>query len=184
MAQVQGISYQILRSRRRTVAIEITGQGNVLVRSPVGMDDEEVRRFVESKAGWIRKHLDRRAAQAPGPKLTAAELAALKQEAQQVFAGRVAHFAPLVGVHYGRITVRHQCSRWGSCSAKGNLNFNCLLLLAPPEVLDYVVVHELCHRKEMNHGPAFWAAVETVLPDYRENRKWLRENGRILMEGL
>ena len=94
---------------------------------------------------------------------------------------RVAHFAPLVGVDYGSITIRSQKTRWGSCSSKGNLNFNCLLLLAPPEVLDYVVVHELCHRKQMNHSPRFWAEVGRVLPDYKIRVKWLKENGSRLM---
>ena len=87
-----------------------------------------------------------------------------------------------VGVTYGRITIRNQRTRWGSCSAKGNLNFNCLLMKAPPEVLDYVVVHELCHRLEMNHSPRFWAQVERVLPDYKVSRKWLREHGNELMD--
>ena len=90
-------------------------------------------------------------------------------------------FAPLVGVTYGRITIRSQHTLWGSCSSKGNLNFNCLLMLTPPEVLDYVVVHELCHRKEMNHSARFRAEVEHVLPDYEIQRKWLRENGTALI---
>lgn len=86
-------------------------------------------------------------------------------------------YAKQIGVTYGRITIRNQKTRWGSCSSKGNLNFNCLLMLTPPEVIDYVVVHELCHRKEMNHSGAFWAEVEKVLPDYKEQVKWLKENG-------
>lgn len=94
-----------------------------------------------------------------------------------VFRIIVEYFARQVGVDYGRITIRNQKTRWGSCSSKGNLNFNCLLMLAPAEILDYVVVHELCHRKEMNHSKAFWAEVEKVLPDYRESVKWLKEKG-------
>ena len=89
-----------------------------------------------------------------------------------------------MGVDYGQITIRSQKTRWGSCSSKGNLNFNCLLLLAPPEVLDYVVVHELCHRKEMNHSPRFWAEVARVMPDYKVRRKWLKDNGNGLMQLL
>ncbi len=96
----------------------------------------------------------------------------------------MAHFAPLVGVSYGRITIRNQRTRWGSCSGKGNLNFNCLLMLAPPEVLDYVVVHELCHRKEMNHSPRFWAEVARVLPDYQQRRRWLKEHGGALVQRM
>ena len=80
--------------------------------------------------------------------------------------------------------MRRQRSKWGSCSSAGNLNFNCLLLLAPLEVLDYVVVHELCHRLEMNHSPRFWAEVRRVLPDYEAARGWLREEGGSLMARL
>ena len=93
----------------------------------------------------------------------------------------LALYAPLVGVDYGRVTLRMQKTRWGSCSPQGNLNFNILLMLAPAQVLDYVVVHELCHRLEMNHSPAFWAQVERVLPDYRQRRKWLKDFGGSLM---
>ena len=82
---------------------------------------------------------------------------------------------------WGRITIRCQKTRWGSCSAKGNLNFNCLLMLSPPQVQTYVVVHELAHRKHMDHSPAFWAEVETVLPDYRDSVRWLKTNGGKLL---
>ena len=94
---------------------------------------------------------------------------------------RVRHYADLIGVSYGRITIRNQKSKWGSCSAKGNLNFNCLLMLCPSEVLDYVVIHELCHRKEMNHSPKFWAEVEKYVPDHKTQRKWLKDEGSKLI---
>ena len=93
-------------------------------------------------------------------------------------------WAPTVGKSYGRVTIREQRTRWGSCSAQGNLNFNCLLMLAPPEVLDSVVVHELCHRKEPNHSKRFYAEVLRVLPDYRARQKWLKENGHRLLARL
>lgn len=87
------------------------------------------------------------------------------------------YFAPLVGVTYNRIFIKEQKTRWGSCSSLGNLNFNWKLILLDEELLDYVVVHELAHRKQMNHSPAFWAEVERILPDWRERRRWLREKG-------
>ncbi|MBQ6684544.1 MAG: M48 family metallopeptidase, partial [Firmicutes bacterium] len=92
---------------------------------------------------------------------------------------RVAHYAPLVGVDYGRITIRNQKTRWGSCSSQGNLNFNCLLMLFPDEVIDSVVVHELCHRKHMNHSAKFYKEVERVFPEYRKWHQWLNENGKV-----
>ena len=94
------------------------------------------------------------------------------------------HFAPSIGVTFGRITIRRQRTKWGSCSSKGNLNFNVLLMLAPPDILDYIVVHELCHRRELNHSAHFWSEVEKVMPDYREKEKWLKENGGALMDRL
>ena len=89
---------------------------------------------------------------------------------------RVAHFAPLVGRQPGRITIREQKTRWGSCSGKGNLNFNWKLIMAPPQVLDYVVIHELCHLYEFNHSPRFWALVAAQMPDYEIWKKWLKNH--------
>ncbi len=93
-------------------------------------------------------------------------------------------FSELINVDYGRITIRHQRTRWGSCSSKGNLNFNCLLMLTPEYVQDYVVVHELAHRKEMNHSSKYWSIVESVLPDYKDAKKWLKENGKELIQRM
>ena len=105
----------------------------------------------------------------------------LANQALAWFPPRVRIFADQIGVRVGRTTIRNQKTRWGSCSAQGNLNFNCLLMLCPPEIRDYVIVHELCHRLEMNHSPRFWAAVEKVLPDYRQRRKWLKTEGQAIL---
>ena len=123
-------------------------------------------------------------AASPVQPLTMEDIQKLADEALRVIPGRVAHYASLVGVTYGRITVRNQKTRWGSCSSKGNLNFNCLLMLAPPEILDYVVVHELCHRKQMNHSPKFWAEVAAVIPDYKTREKWLKTEGTRIMRRM
>ena len=175
------IEYQIKRSSRRTLAIHITSEGAVEVRCPMTMPKTTVESFVESKRGWIEKNLQALSAKPKEPKLTEAERQTLARQAGEVFLERAAYYAPLVGVSFGRITIRCQRSRWGSCSSKGNLNFNYLLMLSPPEVLDYVVVHELCHRKEMNHSPRFWAEVERVMPDYRVHKQWLKDHGSQLM---
>ena len=103
--------------------------------------------------------------------VTLDKIKALADQALKIIPARVEYFARIIGVTYGNITIRNQKTRWGSCSSKGNLNFNCLLMLAPPEVLDYVVVHELCHRKQMNHSKAFWTEVENVFPDYKKSIK-------------
>ncbi|MBR5834889.1 MAG: M48 family metallopeptidase [Bacteroidales bacterium] len=141
---------------------------------------EEIKRFVESKAGWIEKHLSNLTAQEQ-QKLTDQELRALREKARTLVTERVQFYAPLIGVTYNQIAIRAQHTRWGSCSSKGNLNFNCLLALVPPEVLDYVVVHELCHRKELNHSDRFWNEVGKILPDYKDRKKWLKDNGSNLI---
>ena len=176
------MQYTIVRTARKTIAIQITPDGRVVVRCPKRMSKAAVEQFVASKRSWIETHLEKRGPMQPV--LTEAELAALVARARIVFAQRAAWFATLVGVDYGRISIRKQHTRWGSCSGKGNLNFNCLLLLAPEPVLDYVVVHELCHRKQMNHSPAFWAEVERILPDYRQRRDWLKTHGNALISRL
>ena len=112
------------------------------------------------------------------------ELNELKRKAKSIIPERAAYYAALIGVSYGRISIRSQRTKWGSCSAKGNLNFNCLLMLAPPEVLDSVVVHELCHRKEMNHSKQFYDEVLRVFPEYKKWNKWLKDNGAALMARL
>lgn len=177
--------YELIRSDRKTIAIQIKGDGLVIVRAPLRMPAAQIRQFVASKADWIASHLaqTRRPKQVEPP-FTAEELHQLADIAVQDLPRRVAHYAALVGVAYGRITIRAQKTRWGSCSAKGNLNFNCLLMLCPEDVRDYVVVHELCHRKELNHSKRFWNEVARVMPDYRERKKWLAENGEELIRRL
>ena len=180
--------YRVVRSRRKTLALEITPRAEVLVRAPLHTAEAVIRSFVEGKQRWIETHLalvrERMAAAAAVHRFTEAEREALRARARPVLEERVARFAPLAGVSWGKITIRTQRSRWGSCSAQGNLSFNALLLLTPPEVLDYVVVHELCHRKEMNHSPRFWAEVEKLVPDWKARRLWLRSNGGALMARL
>ncbi len=178
------ISYTLIRSRRKTISLEVRPDGTLLVRAPNRMSHRAIGDFVASKESWIRSKLSKYEAQPPLPKLTEEELAQLKQRAKEYLPGRVALYAPRVGVTCEKITIRAQHSRWGSCSRHGNLNFNCLLMLAPSEIRDYVVIHELCHRKHMNHAPAFWAEVARVCPAYLQHRKWLKDNGHLLIGRL
>ena len=178
------IPYRLVRSSRKTVAIQITPGGEVILRCPNRYPRKAAEAFLESKRDWIKKHLEKIAQRPTGQRLTPEEVRALARQAGEDLPRRAARFAPLVGVTYGRITIRSQRTRWGSCSAKGNLNFNCLLMLAPEDVRDYVVVHELCHRKEMNHSKAFYSEVLRVFPDYWKWDKWLKENGDKLMRRM
>ena len=104
-----------------------------------------------------------------------------KKEARTKYKERVERYRKKLGVTYNKIYIRDQKTRWGSCSNKGNLNFNWRLIMASPSILDYIVVHELAHLVHANHGDDFWKLVESVIPDYREKREWLRVNGYKLM---
>ena len=108
----------------------------------------------------------------------------MAEKALKLIPERVRHYAQLLGVTYGSITIRNQKTKWGSCSSKGNLNFNCLLMAAPPEVVDSVVVHELCHRLHMNHSKEFYAEIYRIFPEYDKWDKWLKENGTLLIRRM
>jgi len=174
-------AYKLIRSSRRTVSVQVTAEGEVVVRAPRLYPKYKIEAFLRQKEPWIRDRQQAIARLPRVPTLPEAEHKTLVQGAKAWFAQRTAYFAPLVGVTYGSVTIRTQKTRWGSCTGKGDLNFNCLLMLAPEEIRDYVVVHELCHRKHMDHSSAFWAEVERFCPDYKLHRKWLKDNGAALM---
>ncbi len=181
------LPFDLIRSRRKTFSVQIR-DGRVIVRAPMSTTKEQAAAFVNRHRQWVLKHLEKERRileDSRGiPPLTEQELQALSESARRVIPGRVRHYAPLVGVTYGKITIRAQRSRWGSCSAAGNLNFNCLLMLMPLSVLDSIVVHELCHRKHMNHSQSFYREVLRVYPNYHECQKWLKTNGRALLRRL
>lgn len=169
------MEYQWIKSNRKTVAIQITEDGKLVVRSPYHASQKGIEKFLEEKYTWIMKH-QARALEAMDRKreLTSKQRSEGIEYARKIFPERIGYYARIMGVTYERVTLREQKTRWGSCSAKGNLNFNWKLALMPLELLDYVVVHELAHRIEMNHSERFWKIVEEVLPDYKERRKKLK----------
>ena len=183
----ENIQFNIIYSPRKTLSLEIKPDG-FTIRAPKGIPRREINNFVKSKQSWIKKQLSkiqaRQEALEQFPVFTMDEIRGLADKALVVIPEKVKKYAPIVGVDYGRITIRNQRSRWGSCSSKGNLNFNCLLMLFSDEVIDYVVVHELCHRKHMNHSAAFYEEVERVFPEYRKYQKWLKENGGLYLNRL
>lgn len=180
------IPYEIIRSKRKTYGINVAPGGEVTVRIPLRGSERFAVSMVESKKNWIAASVMKMKAVEPvrlRKEKTPSEKrleAIYREAAKEYFPKRVSYFAHILGIGYGKISIRDQKTRWGSCSSEGNLSFNWRLILAPPNVLDYVVVHELCHRKEMNHSHEFWALVEAVMPNYKEYRKWLRINGKNL----
>lgn len=179
------VPVEVVYSDRRTLGLEVKADGRAVARVPRGISDKEVMTFVKERQEWIvEKWFSlkvRRDRAASRPRLAyetdPALEKALREKARDRITERAAYFGEIMGVDYGRIAIRSAKTRWGSCSGKGNLNFHWKLILMPPEILDYVVVHELAHRLEMNHSPRFWVQVEKVLPDYRRRRLWLKEHG-------
>ena len=181
------INYRLVRSSRKSIGLEIR-DGELLVRAPHYATKNEIDRVIREKSSWIEKHLTesrrRKESTEQIEPLTRSELEELAQKALEYIPERAAYYARLLGVQYKRITIRNQRTRWGSCSAKGNLNFNCILMLTPPGAIDSVVVHELCHLKYMNHSKAFYQEIAKVFPEYDRWHRWLKENQPQLMARL
>ena len=182
--------YDLIRTSRKTIAIQITLDGDVTVRAPRDCEKAEIDDLIRDRREWIEEKRAEFLAQKREcekkqeqfPKITPESEREFRRLAKEKIPKRVALFAEQVGVDYGKITIKDTKSRWGSCSYQGNLNFCWRLILAPEEVLDYIVVHELCHRLELNHSARLWAEVKRVLPEYEKSKEWLKENGLALLE--
>ncbi|MGN8631475.1 M48 family metallopeptidase [Blautia sp. HCP3S3_G3] len=173
------VTLHIIRSARKSIGLEVRGE-DVLLRIPARLSDRNLKQFLEEKKQWIleksaqmqERQEERETTGAVSPaELSAEEIEAIKEK----IASRVRHYSRVMGVTVGRITIRNQRTRWGSCSVKGNLNFNYQLYYLPEELLDYVVVHELAHRRHMDHSAEFWAEVGKYCPDYKKRREKLKE---------
>lgn len=178
------MEYQLIYSLRKTLAIEVR-ETRVIIRAPKGCPQKKIDEFLAKHEDWLKnkiaKNIEKRKIAEKMGFLSEEELKILAEKAALYIPERVAVFAKAIGVTYGRVTIRCQHTIWGSCSGKGNLSFNCLLMLAPPEAIDAIVVHELCHRKEMNHSKRFYTEVYKAFPEYDKWRKWLKENGGAIM---
>ena len=216
---------QIIRSRRKTIALVIQPNGELLIRAPKRATKRQINAMLTQHADWIaKKQAQMREAKekfAPhqfiegegflylgksyplhitGAKKTTLRLwgknfqiaksaqahaeqlftAWYKKEARKIFIERVEFYAKKYDFDYAKLKLSSARTRWGSCSSNGNINLTWRLVMAPLEIVDYVVVHELSHLREHNHSKAFWAQVEAILPDYKSRRKWLKEHGKEL----
>jgi len=216
------ISFQVVRSHRRSISIEINSEGEVIVKAPILAPMFLIKRFVHEKSNWIQKHSEKRKANVrkvkqymDGEKFlylgkeysfhlgnfkeisvdTNARLnfpLALLFRAQKELANwyikqaknliteRVKHHASKMKVNYGTITFSDTRSKWGTCTYHNNLQFSWRLIMAPIEVVDYVIIHELAHTKEKNHRFHFWSLVGLQTPAYKQHRKWLKTHGHRL----
>ena len=179
---------EVRRSKRKSAAIKITADMQIVVFVPLYVSDNEIERMVISKSKWIDEHMlkvqstiDERSKL---EKITFEQIKELEDQAVEYIPKRVKYYAEKENFVYNKITIKNLVSRWGSCSTKGNLNFNCLLMLMPDYVSDYIVVHELCHLREMNHSEKFWAEVEKIMPDYQRAELWLKQNGGNLISRM
>ena len=219
--QKPAIPAKVIRSRRKSIALVVQPNGELIVRAPKRATRKQINALLEKHADWIEKkqeqakemqalyipHLFLEGESFPflgenyslefvdseKPKLVFTEKFQLtksaqgkaeaifeqwyKKQAREIFAARVEHYSQKYGFSYQKVKLSSAKKRWGSCSAKGNLNLTWRLVMMPLEIIDYVIVHELAHLRELNHSKAFWAEVERILPDYKTRRKWLKENG-------
>ena len=164
----------VIRSARKTIRMEAGENGTILVTAPQSVTIGQIRDALSARWQRVEAVLQRAQAAQEEP-IDPAALEKLAEEALKILPDKARRFADRMGVGYRHITIRNQTIRWGSCSAQGNLNFNCLLMLTPEYVQDYVVVHELAHRRHMNHSKEFWAEVGKYCPDYKNCRKKLKE---------
>lgn len=226
------MQYQLMKSKRKTIAISFDRDGNLIVKAPYFVSNYEIDAFVRSKAEWIeatsiRLKREKEKKEASRLKLVSGDILLYlgeqrtlsvvredrkrakvmcamerlllfvpydadyeyrqralekwyRKEAADIFCEKAEEFKKYLNVTFTEIHIKDQKSRWGSCSSKGNLNFNWRLVMAPESVLDYVVIHELCHLKHMDHSEQFWTLVSGLCPSYKQYRKWLKEHGESL----
>lgn len=167
--------YTLVRSKRRTLALQLMPDGSALVRAPLRMSEETIAQFVKTHEAWLARAREKQAArQLAHPEPTDSERAALIEKARSVLPGRIAHFSALLGLSPTAVRITGAKTRFGSCSGKNSLSFSWRLMQYPNEAIDLVVAHELCHIAHHDHSPAFYALLSSVLPDYKERMKLLR----------
>lgn len=168
------MEYKVIYSKRRTIAISIKNC-EPIVRAPIGTDEKRIRDIVEKHAKWIEKHVQiQREKTSRFENLDDDDIKKLKKAAKEYFVEKTDYYAKIMGIKYGRITITSAQKRFGSCSSAGNISFSYRLMLYPEEAREYVIVHELAHRREMNHSARFYAVIASVMPDYKYRKRLLK----------
>ncbi|MEI6529110.1 MAG: M48 family metallopeptidase [Candidatus Falkowbacteria bacterium] len=178
----QNITYTLkISPRAKRLRLAIYCNGDLIVTQPRNLRTEQVDNFILSKSAWIISRINnfKNSPVNPLNLLTRRDYLNAREKARKLVIERLEYFNSFYNFKYGTISIRDQKSRWGSCSRQGNLNFNFRLLFLPPEVSDYVIVHELCHLKEFNHSASFWKLVTHTIPDFRALRLKLK-NGQLI----
>lgn len=169
------MNYEIIYSKRKTLCLQVKQNGTVIVRAPFGAPRAKIEEFVLKHRGWVAKKVEiAKNKPVSIDMLDENEIKRLKELALEVIPPRVEYYASLVGVSYASISINRAKTRFGSCSSQKRLNFSCNLMRYPIEAIDYVVLHEVAHLKELNHSKRFWAIVEKYMPDYKERKRILK----------
>ena len=169
------MEYKVIYSNRRTISLSIKEE-KLIVRAPYGTLKSRIDSVVLEHSAWIMKHINKQKQRNETlGELTEDRIKALRRAAKEMLPIKVEYYSRIMGLKYGRITITSAKTRFGSCSSRGNLSFSYLLMLYPDSAIDYVVVHELAHLREMNHSPRFYKIIEEVLPDYKERKKLLKK---------
>ena len=168
------MDFEIKYSKRRTVSIQVK-DGIVILHSPFGVTEEKLSSIASSHKEWIEKQLAKQRKKSEKyPEPTKEEENRLRSLARKILPTKLEYYSKIMGLKYGRVTITGAKTRFGSCSSKGNIAFSFRLMRYPDEAIDYVVVHELAHLKEMNHSKRFYQIIEKVLPDYKQRKRLLK----------
>lgn len=171
------MEYTIIRSRRKTVSIEVSHECRVIVRAPLKMPQREIECFVLKHEAWIENAITKQCEiTANTTKLSAEEINTLYKRAQEILPVRVKYYSELMKLYPVQINITRARKRFGSCSSKKVISFSVLLMAYPLEAIDYVIVHELAHIKHMNHSKEFYELIEEYLPDHNERKKMLSQH--------
>lgn len=170
------IFYSIRKSKKaKNIKVAVHNTGEVVLTVPFFMGVKWGERFLRSKKEWLYKKVPSSPVPVQSREEMRKDYLAHKEKARKLVRQRIDHFHPFYNVSVQRISIRNQRTRWGSCSQKGNLNFNYKIVKLPEHLRDYIIVHELCHLQEMNHSKRFWELVEKVVPDHKERRRELKK---------
>ncbi len=176
---------KLIRSNRRTLSLTIEQDGTVMIRAPKGLGKRHIDNFIKEKKKWIIKHVEKTKKRQKqscdfAQKIDLQKIPQYKKRIRQILSERVDYFSEKYNLPYKGIRLSSAKTRWGSCGPTNNLNFNWIIMFAPPDVIDYLVVHELAHTRHRHHQKSFWKLVEEMHPEYKKNRKWLRDNAYLL----
>lgn len=169
------MEYEIIYTKRKTLCLQVKRDGRVVIRCPFRTSKQKIHEFYLAHYEWVQKKLEiNKNRMSPIDELDKNEIEELKVKAKAYIPSRVEYFSSIMGVTPSNVSINQAKTRFGSCSSQKRINFSCNVMRYPCEAIDYVIVHELAHIKELNHSKRFWAIVESILPDYKERQKLLK----------